>query len=224
MSKLHVQDSCTGKLRRQYTNIRVSPDDVIMYAGTMSGDIVKIQLNCPNEDAHGKTNATPPVLLGCFGRHNPKKPAGKDCEKYGNGVRDLLILSKQKQLVIGAGDGTIELVEERNVKFTREHPSSPTWPQLKSVSTKLSCYRFLMPHSIIDPSQLKRCRVNGAVSTLQLKLDSILIGTDACEIYVLHLTDFNLKLVITCNTSAVYDIAFPQYAYFFHMFFSSSVL
>lgn len=129
--KLHVQDVCVGKLRRVYTIIKVNIHDDIMYAGTMSGDIVKIRLNC-SSNSNDNNIDKPPILLGCFGRHNPKKPSGKDCERYMNGVRDLLILS-DNQLLIGAGDGTIELVEERNVKFTKEYPTSPTHPQLRSV-------------------------------------------------------------------------------------------
>lgn len=122
-------DVSLGKLRRYFTTMKVSSNDSIMYVGTTSGDIVKIQLNCSDELSND-CNLTP-VLIGCHGRHNPNKKYGKDCEKYLNGVRDLLFLNDEKQLLIGTGDGTIELVKERNVKF-KEYPS-PTWPQLKAV-------------------------------------------------------------------------------------------
>lgn len=119
-----------GKLRREYTGMCVNSRDEILYAGTMSGDIVKIRLNC-HHDPEVIEREKSPVLLGCYGRHNPKKPVGKDCEKYHNGVRDLLILANGN-LIVGAGDGTVELVEERQTKF-KDYPS-PTWPQLKTVS------------------------------------------------------------------------------------------
>lgn len=106
-----------------------------MYAGTTSGDIVKIQLNCSADDGVGSIAADSdkvPILLGCYGRHNPRKTVGKDCEKYMNGVRDLeIIYGDRLRLIIGAGDGTVELVEERDTKF-KDYPS-PTWPQLKAV-------------------------------------------------------------------------------------------
>lgn len=38
----------------------------------------------------------------------------------------------------------------------------------------------------------------------------VLIGTEACEIYNLKISTFDIKLLVTCNTSTVYDIAFPQ--------------
>lgn len=126
-NKLQVQDVCVGKLRRTYTNMRVNVDDQILYAATMSGEVVKVQLNCESQPER------PPILLGCFARHNSKKPFGKDCDKYLNGVRDLLILPQENCLVIGAGDGTIELVEERNIKFKRDYPTAPTFPQFKTV-------------------------------------------------------------------------------------------
>lgn len=58
--------------------------------------------------------------------------------------------------------------------------------------------------------QLKRKRVSGCVTSLQLhSSQTIYIGTDACEIYTLEYQTFTLKLQITCNTCIVNDIAFP---------------
>lgn len=103
----------------------------------MSGDVVKVQLNCHHEpDVIERDKA--PVLIGCFGRHIPKRPYGKDCEKYLNGVRDVLLL--ENKLIIGAGDGTIELVQERNEIF-KDYPS-PTIPQLKTVSKYLVIFNL----------------------------------------------------------------------------------
>lgn len=104
----------------------VSADDLTMYAGTMSGDVVKMRLNCHQNEMSNK-----PTLIGAYGRHNPKKPPGKDCEKYMNGVRDLIYLNNERHLLIGAGDGTIELVEERQVQI-KNYPQ-PTWPMFKAV-------------------------------------------------------------------------------------------
>lgn len=104
----------------------VSADDSTMFAGTMSGDVVRMRLNC-SQNVFNK-----PTLVGAYGRHNPKKSPGKDCEKYKNGVRDLIFLNNERQLLIGAGDGTIELVEERNI-IIKDYPL-PTWPMFKAVS------------------------------------------------------------------------------------------
>lgn len=134
-AKLVVRDTNVGKLRRIYTSMKVNVTDQVMYAGTTSGDIVKVQLNCSADDDGGidaGNSDKVPIMLGCFGRHNPKKTVGKDCEMYMSGVRDLeIIYGDRPRLIIGAGDGTVELVEERNAKF-KDYPS-PTWPQLKAV-------------------------------------------------------------------------------------------
>jgi hypothetical protein len=89
----------------------ISSNDQILYAGTMSGDIVKIRLNCPpHPEKIEKLKA--PNLIGSFALHLPKKPLGKDCQKYQFGVREILILPNDKGLVIGAGDGTVDFVDE----------------------------------------------------------------------------------------------------------------
>lgn len=125
-----VRDVNLGKLRRYFTKMIISADDSVLYAGTTSGDVVKINLNCPKADEIHKLDRVP-VSSGCYGRHNSKKAFGKDCEKYSNGIRELLFLRKEKEILIGAGDGLVELVEERNVRI-KEYPS-PTWPLFKSV-------------------------------------------------------------------------------------------
>lgn len=124
-NKLNVLNASLGKIRRNFTSMIVSTDDSTMYAGTMSGDIVKLRLNCSQNEFNK------PILIGAYGRHNPRKSPGKDCEKYMNGVRDLIYLNNERQLLIGAGDGTIEMVEERNI-FIKDYPL-PTWPMFKAV-------------------------------------------------------------------------------------------
>lgn len=170
--------------------MKVNEQDEVMYVGTKSGDVVKIYLNCSDDSSQAGASEKIPTLLGCFARHNPLRPYGKDCEKFGNGVRDLLILPSG-QLIVGAGDGSVEIVEEKNGKF-KDYPS-PTWPNFKVV---------------------KRIKICGVISSLQLlNNEMLLIGTEDCEIYSILLRTFEqsqLKLIKTCHTSTVNDIAFPH--------------
>ncbi|XP_058832264.1 cilia- and flagella-associated protein 52-like [Topomyia yanbarensis] len=192
--RLNVLDVAVGKLRREFTGMRITDNDDILYVGTMSGDVVKIGLNVSCSPMQDKI----PILLGCFGKHNARKPVGKDCEKYHYGVRDLLILRDGK-LIIGAGDGTIDMVQERNVNF--KNYNSPTWPQLTS---------------------LQSTKVGGVITSLQIVNNcTLLIGTNGCEIYSLELNNLcsSLRLLKTCHTNAVYDIAFP---YNFSLVFATS--
>lgn len=132
--KLNVLNASLGKIRRNFTSMIVSGDDSNIYVGTMSGDVVKMRLNCQLNEINK------PTLIGAYGRHNPRKSLGKDCEKYMNGVRDLIYLNNERQLIIGAGDGTIELVEERNI-LIKDYPM-PTWPMFKAVTLLQLSFTF----------------------------------------------------------------------------------
>lgn len=60
--------------------------------------------------------------------------------------------------------------------------------------------------------QLQSTKVGGVITSLQIVNQyTLLIGTDGCEIYSLELQNFktSLRLLKTCHTNAVYDIAFP---------------
>lgn len=187
--RIAAQDVAVGKLRREFTCMKINSSDEIMYVGSKSGDVVKIILNCSDDTDTTTTNDKIPTLLGCYARHNPAKAYGKDCEHFEFGVRDLLILNNG-QLIIGAGDGSVEIVEERNCKF-KNYPS-PTSPNFKVI---------------------KRAKISGVISTLQLVNEVLLlIGTENCEIYSIPLLAFDntqIKLIKTCHTSSINDIAFP---------------
>lgn len=104
--------------------------DQFMYVGTISGDLVKVKLNCHAtmdmmED--GKT----PVLNGCFGLFDKRKPPGKDCQSFKNGIRQILLLPNGR-LLIGTGEGLVQMVEERKVDY--KSYSGPTFPKLTGVS------------------------------------------------------------------------------------------
>lgn len=66
------------------------------------------------------------------------------------------------------------------------------------------------PLILIPNPQIKRKKVNGAVTSLIYRNGHALIATDACEIYLLDVETFEMNLKITCNTSAINDIAFPE--------------
>ena len=62
------------------------------------------------------------------------------------------------------------------------------------------------------PFQLKRAQLESAITSLQLVDNSgVVVGTEACEIYFLDLATFQCRLLKTCHTDAVNDIAFPEW-------------
>lgn len=133
MKKLNVHDVYVGKQKRLYKCVCIDSNDEYAYVGTQSGDVVKISLNCCNT-----LNVVRPgqsaAMMGAYGTHNCRKPFGKDCDRYVNGLQVVHIVG-DGLLLMGAGDGTVELVEERkDIKdiIFKNYPS-PTWPMLKTV-------------------------------------------------------------------------------------------
>lgn len=135
--KLHAQDVHLAGKTRVFLCVRISKDDQFAFLGTGTGDIVKISLNCC-DTLNVTTPGTTSGIMGAYGTHNPRKPSGRDCNRYVNGVRAMYLLEKGR-LLIGAGDGAVELVEERTevplINY-REYPG-PTWPYLRTVSYRV---------------------------------------------------------------------------------------
>uniref|UniRef100_A0A1A9VDW4 Cilia- and flagella-associated protein 52 n=1 Tax=Glossina austeni TaxID=7395 RepID=A0A1A9VDW4_GLOAU len=190
MKKVNAQDVFMGKQQRRMCCVGIYRGDKYAYMGTYSGDLMKVALNCcdvVNVTQMGQTSG----LVGAYGVHNPRKPFGKDCNRYVHGVRDLRIVD-DGLLLVGAGDGVVELVEERkdiNEIFFKNYPN-PTCPMLK---------------------MLKRTKVNGAVSSLvEINPLEYYIATDLNEIYLLNIKTFSLKLLKTSHKKAVYAIVFPR--------------
>ncbi|EDW37776.1 GL15062 [Drosophila persimilis] len=188
--KLYVQDVHMASKTRVFYCVRISKNDQIAYLGTGTGDIVKITLNCCDRDNVTRPGTTSGIL-GAFGTHNARKPSGRDCNRYVNGVRALYIVDESR-LLIGAGNGDVELVEERTdvplINF-RDYPG-PTWPYLRV---------------------LKTTRVSGRISSfVRSTQDLFYICTDTNEIYGLTITTWKLKLLRTCHTKSVYCITFPK--------------
>ena len=127
-------DISIGKQQRLITCMRIDQTDTFAYLGTTTGDLLKIVLGCCDP-----VNVTMPgqfgSLLGAYGVQNTRKPFGKDCTRYVCGIR-VIYLVDTGLMLIGSGDGTIDLVEERkdvNESTFKKYPM-PTWPMLKLVS------------------------------------------------------------------------------------------
>ncbi|XP_023303772.2 cilia- and flagella-associated protein 52 [Lucilia cuprina] len=190
MKKLNVHDVYVGKQQRLYISVCVDRNDDFAYIGTQTGDVVKISLNC-----YDTINVVKPghfaSMMGAYGTHNIRKPYGKDCDRYINGLRVVHIVG-DGLLLMGAGDGVVELVEERrDIKDNvfKNYPN-PTWPMLKT---------------------LKKTKVNGSITSLvEINPIEYYIATESNEIYLLNIKLFTLKLLKTSHKKAVHNIAFPK--------------
>lgn len=149
---------------------------------------------------------------------------------YAGGVRSLLLL-KDGKLLVGTGDGTVELIQIISKKESRtQKPSKfPNTPQILTVNLFFVnfCRReiyiiYIYICSKIESSRVRyfnyhffyqhqRENVCSAVTSMILYLNEfVLIGTNWCEIYQIQLSNFHIRLLVTSHTSCIYSVAFPR--------------
>ncbi|CAH1391738.1 unnamed protein product [Nezara viridula] len=144
----------------------------------------------------------PPTLVACYAKHPKGKGNPNNVTLWHSGVRCLILVGDKK--LIGAGDGTIELVEEKEAVIDTMNKTSklstPTYPLFRVV---------------------KHAEVGSFVTSMQLQgKNKVLIGTIKCEMFIMDLDEFQPKLIISCHTSTIFDIAFP--AGYSHVFATAS--
>ncbi|XP_026729144.1 cilia- and flagella-associated protein 52 [Trichoplusia ni] len=195
---LDVVDVSLGKLRRCVRCIAVSRDDTYGYAGTTTGDMIKFSINYPS-DPLAPVSQCKPALIGCLAKCGPwKKGRRPESVCYSQGIESIVIL-EDGCLIVGAGDGSIDVLDEINWKGT--------FPKGK----------------ILDPNKphfkaLKSTKLDGSITSLELmespKMQGnkrlLLAGTRSSEIYAINVATFNPILVVTCHRCAINDIAFPH--------------
>ncbi|CAG9771369.1 unnamed protein product [Ceutorhynchus assimilis] len=188
MRSLRSIDVAMSKLKRKVMCMDGNERDEVLYCGTSTGDVLKIKLNF-HHDLDIVEPVKTPCVVGCFARISKKKLRRGSVDLYQQGVRSLKRLFGG-ELIIGAGDGTLEMVVE----------DKPVLPK--------DCVDVKLP-SIPVLKVLKSTYVNTAITSLQLTKDYILAGTMANEIYQINMNNFNAALIVSCHTSTIYDIAFP---------------
>ncbi|XP_076756807.1 cilia- and flagella-associated protein 52 [Xylocopa sonorina] len=187
--KLQGIDIKVGKIKRTINCLVIDENDENIYCGTTSGDIIKARLNIEESEEMIKY----PVMIGCYSKipTRAKKENLNNVEVYAGGVKNLLLLENEK-LIVGAGDGTIELVE------IAKRPASAV--------NKMN--KLLIIPAIITHRTTNVCGM--VTSMIQYKTDFILVGTALCEIYEIETSNFRTRLIITCHISSIHDIAFPR--------------
>lgn len=192
---LHSMNVSLGKIKRIITCIQIDYKDEFAFCGTSTGDIVKVKLNY----SHNLNTLDPvvkPVLIGCYAKvprkFNPKQPY--EAERYSLGVGAILLLDDDS-IIVGAGDGTVDMVRERDMnpdKLIQKGHGKLINPSL--------------PMLIV----IKTASVVSTITSTQKLKDELLVGTIQCELYVINMKTFTVKLMVTCHTSTIYDVAFPS--------------
>lgn len=184
-------DVSTAKLKRVIYCMEINERDEFCYCGTSTGDILKIRLNF-HHDAEILMPIKPPIMQGCYTKISKKKLPKGSVALYEQGVRSLYLL-KSCKLLVGAGNGVIDLVEETKLKHLQEQEVGgfrlPSLPLLKVIKTT---------------------NVKSSVTSLQIfRENTIFAGTRDCEVFLINLDTFETELVLTCHSSTIYCVAFP---------------
>ncbi|XP_043524972.1 cilia- and flagella-associated protein 52 [Frieseomelitta varia] len=191
--KLYGTDVKVGKIKRSINCLVIDENDENVYCGTTSGDIIKARLNIDESEEGSKY----PVMIGCYSkiptrrRTRVAKTNGPNVEVYAGGVKNLLLLEKDK-LIVGTGDGTVELIEiTKDARLNvNKMNKSLTIPAIITYRTANVCAMV--------------------TSLIRYKNNFILVATALCEIYEIELSSFQMRLIVTCHTNSIYDLAFPR--------------
>lgn len=195
-------DGSFAKIKRKILCTVVDRLDEYAYCGTSTGDVMKIKLNFSADTAVvAPTNA--PTLVGCFAKY---PPAGKNrrgassaaaVELYSKGITALYLVADGSMLV-GSGDGVVELVKQKARDGGRGTCNKPNSTRLATPTRPLLV-------------AVKSANVDSSVTSIQLMDDGVvLVGTVNCELFAVRAHDFDVTCLFTCHTSVVYDLAFPH--------------
>lgn len=95
------------------------------------------RLNLRDDLECGDSPARSPVMIGCYSKitRDLRKMKTGEGDLYAGGVTSLLLL-KDGKLLVGTGDGTVELIQIINRKESRTHKPSkfPNTPQILTVN------------------------------------------------------------------------------------------
>ncbi|CAB3362025.1 Hypothetical predicted protein [Cloeon dipterum] len=180
-----------GKVKRLINCIMVDDDDSVAYCGSTTGDVVKVRLNLVPAPPH-------PVLETCMSKPPPKSRRDGIMPSllngnYAQGVRAIVRVGP-KELVIAAGDGTVDLIEELHTlkpKKLEAGNKCPTQHSLKKV---------------------KSCKIKSQITSLnKFKTNSLLLGTKGGDMYSLSAVSFkDPTLKSTSHPGSINSVVVPQ--------------
>ncbi|XP_022177285.1 cilia- and flagella-associated protein 52-like [Myzus persicae] len=192
-------DTSFAKIKRKILCTEIDRLDEYAYCGTSTGDVLKIKLNFPADLAVQKPSSSP-TLVGCFAKYPAKKrTSGVTVELYSKGVTSLRLYGDDGTMIVGSGNGVIELVRQKAQLKQQQNQ------KYKKFETRLATPTTPLLVAVLSAD------VESTVTSIQLMGNhTVLAGTVNCELFTLSVATFAVTRMFTCHTSAVYDLAFPR--------------
>jgi len=196
-------DTSFAKIKRKILCIDIDRMDEYVYCGTSTGDVLKVKLYFP-EDAAAKKPTASPTLVGCFAKYpavtaaaGKRRPAAA-VELYSKGVTSLRLYGDDGAMIVGSGDGVVELVRQQQPRPRKRDGHTAAETRLVTPTRPLLV-------------AVRSAAVGSSVTSIQLMGDhTVLVGTFNCELFAVAAATFTVTRVFTCHTSAVHDLAFPR--------------
>ncbi|XP_026820335.1 cilia- and flagella-associated protein 52-like [Rhopalosiphum maidis] len=194
-------DTSFAKIKRKILCTVIDCLDEYAYCGTSTGDVLKVKLNFPADVTDQKPSASP-TLVGCFAKYpaaaGKKRSAGVMVELYSKGVTSLLLFADDGTMIVGSGNGVVELVRQKVQQAQHQNHGH------KMAETRLATPTRPLLVAVLSAD------VESTVTSIQLMGDhTVLVGTIDCELFTISAATFAVTRMFTCHTSAVHDLAFP---------------
>ncbi|XP_054707301.1 cilia- and flagella-associated protein 52-like [Uloborus diversus] len=189
-------NASVGRIKREIKCIDVDRNDLYLYCGTSSGDILKLQMVIID----GENKAYDAKLLYCLTRIIKKEIVG-DIPFFSGGVTAIAVL-KTGELLIGTGDGIV--CRATQIEIQSRDPS-------KKLADKHAENKKTKSKTEMRLKELEKTLILGEVTSLALRGDGhqFLVGSSKSEVYQVNLTGFLCERFYTCHGCAVNDIIFP---------------
>ncbi|EDO48010.1 predicted protein [Nematostella vectensis] len=154
--KIRPTECNMGQLKRIVNCIKVTEDDTHFFCGTTSGDILMI--NIQNR---------------LFRHYGPAK------EKFSQGVTAMELIKGGQELLVGAGDGTVAVVDCKNFKVSKAN------------------------------SKLCKVEGDITSIALRGQGHQFFVGTKLSQMYRFNFPEFTYERINTCHYDKVNDVVFP---------------
>jgi len=178
--KIRPTDCKLGQMKRVFNCLVITDDDSTIFGGTQSGDILQISLQHQLFQAQGPNHC--------------KKP-------FSMGVQAIALSKDQKQIIAGAGNGVVALLNRENLNIVRTLKFEK---ETESEQKQQGQGGGLMAK--------KGSSLKPSITSIALNRagDHFFVGTNKSTMYLVAVDDFDYELRLSAHYKRINDVVFPH--------------